>query len=72
MTEPRDHRVYLEDILDAINSAESFIWRSITGMRDKLIHSYSGVDLEVVWRTVRNELRPLRRQIEELLTSDQH
>ena len=46
-------------------------WRLITGMRDKLIHSYSGVDFEVVWRTVRKELQPLRSQIEELLSSDE-
>ena len=25
MTEPRDQRVYLEDILDAIDKAESFV-----------------------------------------------
>ena len=38
-------------------------------MRDKLIHSYSAVDLEVVWRTVHTELPLLRRGIEVLLES---
>ncbi len=34
-------------------------WRTISGMRDKLIHAYAFVDLGVVWRAVREELPPL-------------
>lgn len=30
-------------------------WKRMTGMRDKLIHEYSGVDLEIVWGVVREE-----------------
>ncbi len=31
-------------------------WRDIAGMRDKLIHGYSGVNLRVVWETVKNDI----------------
>jgi uncharacterized protein with HEPN domain len=34
-------------------------WRGMTGMRDKVIHAYFGVDVEVVWKTVRQDLPPL-------------
>lgn len=41
-------------------------WKRMTGMRDKLIHEYSGVDLEIVWGVVKTELPPVKPLIEEI------
>ncbi len=42
-------------------------WRSMAGIRDKLIHDYVSVNLEVVWRTVTEDLPPLLPQIERVI-----
>ena len=42
-------------------------WGEIAGMRDKLIHHYFGVDLEIVWKTIKGDLPKLKEQIKKIL-----
>lgn len=107
----RDPRLYIDDILEAVERIEKYVeglsfedfskdnktvdaivrnfeiigeatkripmetkkkipqipWRMMAGTRDKLIHEYFGVNLEVLWKAVKEDVPPLKRSIEQLL-----
>lgn len=39
------------------------VWKKIVGTRDKLIHEYFDVDLELIWEVVQKDLPPLKENI---------
>jgi uncharacterized protein with HEPN domain len=45
-------------------------WKDLSGVRDKLIHHYFGVNLDIVWNIVKEELPEVISQIEEILKTE--
>ena|SRR3989338_10810660 len=38
-------------------------WKQIVGSRSKAIHEYFGIDLEILWKTVTEDIPKLKKQI---------
>ena len=42
-------------------------WADIIGMRNRLVHAYFDIDLDILWNTVTIKLEPLIKQLDEII-----
>ncbi len=69
---------FIQDIGEAANrittefqARHSLIpWRDMIDMRNHLVHAYTDIDLDVLWKTAVEDLPPLISQLEAILGTD--
>ncbi len=52
------------------NKYRNIEWKKIIGMRDKMIHHYFGVDIEIIWKTINEDIPILKRELQEILEKE--
>lgn len=45
----------------------SIPWKRMAGMRDKMIHEYFGIDVEILWKVVKEDIPSLKTSIQNAL-----
>lgn len=49
----------------------SIPWAQVVGMRNRLVHGYDFVDLDILWQTVHQDLPPLIAALERIMAQEQ-
>ena len=44
-------------------------WRLVAGLRNRIVHEYFGLDLEIIWQIISEDLPPVKNQLRNLQTS---
>ena len=56
------------EVSDDFQMSNSTIpWKSIRGMRNRIVHDYEGIDYSVLWGTITTSLPILKEQITNLI-----
>lgn len=54
-------------ISDESKTKTDLPWREICGFRDRAIHDYFGLDLDIIWNTLLTDLPVLKKELEKLI-----
>lgn len=56
-----------DELIEEHNNIE---WRGLKGLRNKIVHDYDGINLNMIWEFLQLELDDLRIEINKILEGD--
>ena len=45
-------------------------WNILKGIRHRIVHDYEGINVNIIWDIIQNDLEPLKKKIEDLLKNE--
>lgn len=45
-------------------------WRQIKGLRDQIVHGYETLDMDIIWYTVTEDVKPLKDYCDKIINED--
>ena len=45
-------------------------WNILKGLRNKIVHDYEGINVNIIWDIIQNDLNPLKNKIENVLNEE--
>jgi len=57
--------------IEVRNNYSQIPWKVIIGMRNRLIHGYFDIDLDIVWKTVKQDIPPLLPILRDIIKSQE-
>ena len=56
-----------KNIPKSVKQGYELPWKDMAGMRDKISHEYFGVDLEIVWKVIKEKLPEIKPVVRKML-----
>lgn len=53
------------------SSVPSIPWKQIYGMRNRIVHGYEGIEMKIVWETIRHDLPILKKELQNILSKQE-
>ena len=45
-------------------------WKEMKGLRNRIVHDYDGVNINIIWDTIKNDLPILKDQLERVINNE--
>lgn len=52
------------------NEHPNIEWIIIKNLRNKIVHDYDGINLNIIWDIIKNDLKPLREKLKKLIQNN--